>query len=230
MDTLWIRCVINQSDPLRFVSSSRSSRTNVEFLTESIENLTLPMNFFAQDDHDRRSWDSILFDTTQLSQIEQLEIFNGTFSGVLSTKINIVVSDCGKPMVEIRGRPFPRYIAKHLRVILQNLSRTVLLEDFVSDQCLMDDEIVFDRRDETTLTILFDLNYLHTAQAFGSTKWWVNGIFLGTTLGLTCLLACLTVRRDKKAHVRDEKLKTQDAASTVMSTSELSFSQRSGVL
>ena len=132
-------------------------------------------------------------------------------------------------MVKIRGRSFPRYIAKHLRIILQNLSRTVLLEDFISDQCLMDDEIVFDRRDETALSILFDLNYLHTAQAFGSTKWWVNGILLGTILGLTCLLACLRMRRETRAHVHDEKSKTQDAASTVMSASELSFSQRSGV-
>ena len=67
----------------------------MELFTESIENLTLPMNFFVQDDRDRRPWDSrssfrlfdsILVDTTQLSQIEQLEIFNGTFSEVLSTK------------------------------------------------------------------------------------------------------------------------------------------------
>ena len=228
MDTLWIRCVINQSDPLRFVSSSRSTRANIEFLTDSIENLTLPMNFFAEDDRDRRSrdsrrsfhlFDSILFDTTQLSQIQQLEISNGTFAEVLSTKINLVFSDCGQPMVKIRGSLFSRYTAKHLFVILRNLNRTVLFENFISGQCLMDDEIVFDRNDETKLAILLDLHHVYAGPSFGLTKTWINGILLGTTLCLTCLLTCLTLRQGQEA----------SATSIVVSTSEVSFTQQSDV-
>ncbi|CAF2603547.1 unnamed protein product [Rotaria sp. Silwood2] len=47
IDNLWIRCLINQSDPLKFFSKTLLTNINIEFELISINNLTLPSNFVS---------------------------------------------------------------------------------------------------------------------------------------------------------------------------------------
>ncbi|CAF0989046.1 unnamed protein product [Rotaria sp. Silwood1] len=241
IDNLWIRCIINQSEPLKFFSKTLLSNINIEFALLSINNLTLPSNFFVDDNNNNNnktvSDDSsiknnrslIIFDSTQNFQLKQINILKDTFLNLFSIKIHFIIHNCGYPILHIERNIFHSNIIKHILVTYNNRNRTVFLKDFFSRECLIDEEIIFHNNNEYKL---IKINFLNKKKQFNSTKLFINGLLFIIIISITSILMYLIIRKTTKLKTVSlyYDILQSDRISNILPTSESSTSIVSYVL
>ncbi|CAF1138412.1 unnamed protein product [Rotaria sordida] len=237
IDSLWLRCIINQSDPLKFFSKTLLSHINIEFILISINNLTLPSNFFIDDNNNnnnnnnnkifsdyssiKNNHNVIIFDTTKNFQLKQINILKNTFLNIFSTKIHFILHNCGYPILHIEQNIFYSNIIKQIFVTYNNRSRTVFLKDFFSHECLIDEEIIFQNENEYQL---IKFNFLNKKNQFNSTKLLINGLLFTIVISLTSILMCLIIRKTTRLKTVSlfYDIIQSDRTSNILPTSELS--------
>jgi hypothetical protein len=174
-----IRCVFNQSDPLKFFS--RNSLLNLEFVIVSIHNLTLPSNFFVDNYHNL-----IVFDSTEDIHFQQINLFKDTF--LFPSKIHFIIHNCGHPIIQIERYSF----IEQMFITYKNRSRTVSLKDYFSNECLVNEEIFIN---DENLIKLTKFNLLNRKKQFYATKLFINALLFSIVTSLTTILMCLIIRK-----------------------------------
>lgn len=205
---IWIRCTIDQSDPLKILSQNLLPAINIELLLVSTNNLTLPSKFFI-DEHNNsieyskylsiiNHYNIMLFDATQNFQLKQINILTDTFIHIYSTKIYFILHNCGHPVLRIEPNTFRNSKAKQIFVTYNNRNRTVLLKDYFSDECLIDENLTFKKENDYELIKFIEFNFFNRGKRITLTKFIFNGIIFTITILITCILICLTVKKAAK--------------------------------
>ena len=174
IDQLWIQCMINQSNPLKFFSRISSHPMNIELIPITIEYLQLPSNFF-QDEHPFSKYHSIIFDMTKNSRLKQIDIPSEFISNLFSTKIYFILHQCGHPILHFPDGLLRYYSMEELFITYHNRSRTVTMKDYFSEECLLDEEIHFQNE-----RIFY--------RSKNSMKLWINGILFSTLILLITIM------------------------------------------
>lgn len=171
---LWIQCLINQSNPLQFSTRISSHPMNIVLIPISIEDLRLPSNFFP-DEHRFSTYHMIIFDMTKNAHLKQVNISSEFFSNLFSTKIYFILHQCGQPILHFPDRLLRYYSMEDVFITYHNRSRTVTIEDYFSEECLLEEEISF-RQEQI----------FH--RSINSMKLWINGILFSTLILLITIL------------------------------------------
>lgn len=231
-DSRWIGCSINQSDPVNFLSSSSTESLRIAFVPVSITTLLLPAYFLGHSSA-ITNIERVSIDTTRDPQLKHIKIAKGTFVNLVSTKIDLILTDCGQPVLEIDRDAFRPGQTGQVLVIYHN--RTVALEEYFSRYCLTDEQMLFPNESDPSSLSFISLSTTNRKQSFNSTRLMVNGLLLMISLVLASLLTCVTVTQQVhwSSHSIQTKLRAISSpyemthigtGSTVISTSESSAS------
>ena len=241
-DSRWIGCSINQSDPVNFLSSSSTESLQVAFVPVSITTLLLPAYFLVHNHTENdllvhssmiSNIDWVSIDTTRDPQLKRIKIAKDTFVNLVSTKIHLILTNCGQPVLEIDRYAFRPGQADQVLVIYHN--QTLALEEYFSRHCLTDEQMLFPNESDPSSLSFISLSSTSRKQTFNSTRLIVNGLLLIISLVLSSLLICVAVTQ--QVHRSSNNIQTKligisspyemthiDTASTLISTSESSVS------
>lgn len=186
----WIRCLINQSNPLEFHHKKQTTNYfNLELIVLSIENLTLPSNFFRNDNILSNHYNFILIDMTQDTAFKQLNILTNTFVNIFPRRIDFIISNCGLPILNIQKNSFSLKLYNQIFITDENRTRTVLLRDYFSQLCWISDRSFF-LNDYTVVPSDMKSHKKQQLQLF------INGLIFSTITSLTVVLMCLLRRHE----------------------------------
>lgn len=208
VDVLWVRCIINQSEPLKFFSKTSLSNVNLDFTFNTIGSLILPSEFFIDDNNENFSVSSsmknhpnlIYIDATQTFQLKQINMSTYTFLNLNVTSIHFMLHNCGYPVIHFERNTLYSNNIENLFVSYHNRSRTVLLKDYFSSECLNDEDIIFINEKPNRLT---KFNILTKRKHVNSVKLVVNGCIFTIAIILISILMCLISRKTAKLKVLD---------------------------
>ena len=185
-DSSWIRCLINQSNPLGFHHTKRTKNFNIEFIFSSIENLTLPSNFFRNDGI-LSNYESIRFDMTHDNDFKQLIIQTNTFVNLDFRRIDFIILKCGLPALNIERNSFSFNLQNRIFIAYENRTQIILLQEFFSQLCWINDKSFF-------LNDYMIISTKMKSQKKQQLSLFINGLIFSTITSLTITLMCLLRR------------------------------------
>ena len=243
-DTGWVACSINQSDPVRFLTSSSAEIIQIELSPVSISTLTLPAYFLVSDrtENDLLADSSrvtninwIWIDATRDARLKHIHIVKDTFANLVSTRIHFILTDCGQPVLEIDRHAFRFTQVDHVLVTYYNRTRTFTLGEYFSQHCLTNEPILFFNESDPSSMDFVSLTSTIRNQSFNSTRLIVNSVLWMISLVLSSLLIYVNIRQQVHCPSDHSQRKFQNVASpyemthvgtgsTVISASESSIS------
>ena len=208
IDQRWIQCIINRSDPLKIFSRTLSTPISIELIFTSMENFILPAKFL-ENENDFVQYNLIIFDLTKDSNLKQINISSELFVNLFATKIYFILHECGHPVIHIADQRFHSHSNDDIFIIYHNRSRTVAIENYFSDECLLEREIDFH----------WSRNTKKINKQIYSMKLWINTSLFSILILLTTILMCLIRRRES------DRIQIRSWTPSEMSTPAVSNSQ-----